>query len=128
MSKILGGFVVLLAFAVYFGTRENARFNALPPAAQYEERCKQDAMASAMAASRLRQHLNIVDTPKFEEWGLQRYVKPSRNTANDCLFTVEGHITFKNENGGQSRRMARVVLGPKRGDNDSWLIFSVDVW
>lgn len=81
-----------------------------------------------MAASSLRKRLNIVDTPKFEISDSRKIVRSERNAANDCLFTVEGHITFKNESGGQSRRMARVVLGPKRGDNDSWLIFSVDVW
>ncbi len=83
-------------------------------------------MASAMARSFLRQHLNIVDTPKFEEWNLQRYVKPSRNATNDCLFTVEGHTTFKNETGGQSRALAHIVVAPLRASSERWSLLSIN--
>ncbi len=126
MSKVLIVVLALLGMAFFFSSRDSARFKALSPAEQYEERCKQSWMASTMATSSLRQHLSIADTPKFEQLD-NKIVRSERNAANDCLFTVEGHITFKNENGGQSRRYARVVVGPKRGDNDNWLMFSIDV-
>lgn len=117
------GFVAFIGWSVY---RDSSRFQAMTPAEQYEERCKQSWRASTMATSSLRQHLNIADTPKFEQLD-SKIVRSERNATNDCLFTVEGHITFKNENGGQSRRFARVVVGPKRGDNDNWLMFAIDV-
>lgn len=83
-------------------------------------------MASTMAANSLRQYLNIADTPKFVELD-SKIVRSERNATNDCLLTIETHITFKNENGGQSRRYARFVVGPKRGDNAHWRMLAIDV-
>lgn len=127
MSKVLLVVLALLGMAFFFSSRDSSRFQAMTPAEQYEERCKQNWKAPTMAESSLRQFLNVADTPRFEVVDHLKIVRSERNAANDCLFTVEGHITFKNENGGQSRRFARVVVGPKRGDNDNWLMFSIDV-
>lgn len=128
MSKAWLSLVGIAAFIGWSYYRDTSRFNALSPAEQYEEHCKQDWRAPSVAASSLRERLNIVDTPKFEVSDVGKIVRSERNAANDCLFTVEGRITFKNESGGQSRRMARVVLGPKRGDTANWFVFAVDVW
>jgi hypothetical protein len=127
MSKVLIGLLVLLGLAFFFSSRDSARFQAMTPAEQYEERCKQNWKAPTMAESSLRQFLNVADIPRFEVVDHLKIVRSERNATNDCLFTVEGHITFKNESGGQSRRFARVVVGPKRGDNDNWLMFAIDV-
>ncbi len=127
VSKAWLGLVGIVAFVGWSYYRDTSRFDALSPAEKYEETCKHDAMASAMARSFLRQHLNIVDTPKFEEWNLQRYVKPSRNATNDCLFTVEGQVTFKNEAGGQSRALAHIVVAPLRANPDRWSMLSIYV-
>lgn len=125
MSKVLAGFLVLLGMAFFFSSRDSARFQALSPAEQYEERCRYGAMASTMAAEFIRLHLNIVESPKFETFNVEKLVKKERNAANDCIFTIEDHVIFKNESGGQSRRHARVAVTPTRGDNNRWNLVSI---
>jgi hypothetical protein len=122
-----GVIAAIVGVLFFIGQRETTRFQSLSPTAQYEERCRNSGMAVSMALTSIRLHLNIVDTPKFEQWGFDKFVKQDRNAANNCVFTIEDFVTFKNENGGQSRRHARVVLTPNRAEASGWILLSIAV-
>jgi hypothetical protein len=124
----LGFFLAFIGYVAFKANQDDNRFQALSLAEQYEERCKYPTAVTVMAAEFIRLHLNLVEAPKFEQWNAQRAVSEKRNAANDCVFTVEDHIIFKNENGGQTRRHARVVVTPTRGsDKNRWSLLSIDV-